>query len=233
MVTALKKEFSILIYEKEKLLNSILYYQISNHNNFKVSVVDNNLEMFEVLNKKKFNMCIINLDLLDEDLKKFYDIFEINNNHNNIIGYYENNFENLFFAKDKILLLKKPFRLITLLNHLDNIKTNNSSDNTNKYLMNHIIFSPSKKIISNIETGIKEHLTEKENNLLIYLFNKKNKELLKRDLLTNIWGISNEINTHTLETHIYRLKQKLLKLDSNLSFSLVNKNGLYCMKYKD
>ena len=233
MVTALKKEFSILIYEKEKLLNSILNYQISNYNNFKVSVVDNNLEMFEVLNKKKFNMCIINLDLLDEDLKKFYDIFEINNNHNNIIGYYENNFENLFFAKDKILLLKKPFRLITLLNHLDNIKTNNSSDNTNKYLMNHIIFSPSKKIISNIETGIKEHLTEKENNLLIYLFNKKNKELLKRDLLTNIWGISNEINTHTLETHIYRLKQKLLKLDSNLSFSLVNKNGLYCMKYKD
>ncbi len=53
MVTSLKKDFSILIYEKEKLLNSILYYQISNHNNFKISVVDSNEEMFEVLNKKK------------------------------------------------------------------------------------------------------------------------------------------------------------------------------------
>ena len=52
MVTSLKKNFSILIYEKEKLLNSILYYQISNHNNFKVSVIDNKLEMFEVLSKK-------------------------------------------------------------------------------------------------------------------------------------------------------------------------------------
>ena len=72
-----------------------------------------------------------------------------------------------------------------------------------------------------------------KNNLLIYFFNKKNVELLKRDLLTNIWGVSNEINTHRLETHIYRLKQKLLKLESNLSFSLVNRNGLYCMKYKD
>ena len=80
MVTSLKKEFSILIYEKEKLLNSILYYQISNHNNFKVSVADNNLEMFEVLNKKKFDTYIINLNFLNEDLKKFYDIFEINNN---------------------------------------------------------------------------------------------------------------------------------------------------------
>ena len=233
MVTSLKKEFSILIYEKEKLLNSILYYQISNHNNFKVSVADNNLEMFEVLNKKKFDTYIINLNFLNEDLKKFYDILKTDNNHNNIIGYYDHNFDNSFFTKDKIFLLKKPFRLISLLNHLDNIKTNNTLDNTNKYLMNHIIFSPSKKIISNIQTGITEHLTEKENNLLIYFFNKRNIELLKRDLLTNIWGVSNEINTHTLETHIYRLKQKLLKLESNLSFSLVNKNGLYCMKYKD
>jgi len=233
MVTSLKKDLSILIYEKEKLLNSILYYQISNHNNFKISVVDSNEEMFEVLNKKKFDICIINLNFLNEDIKVFYDIFEINNKHNNIIGYYEDNFENSLFAKDKIILLKKPFSLISLLNHLDSIKTNDPFDNTNKYLMNHIIFSPSKKIISNIKTGITEHLTEKENNLLIYFFNKKNIELLKKDLLTNIWGVSNEINTHTLETHIYRLKQKLLKLDSNLSFSLVNRNGLYCMKYKD
>ena len=44
---------------------------------------------------------------------------------------------------------------------------------------------------------------------------------------------SEEINTHTLETHIYRLKQKLFKLDTNLSFSLVNKNGLYCLKYEE
>ena len=233
MVTLLKKDLSILIYEKEKLLNSILYYQISNHNNFKIFVIDNNLEMFEFLNKKKFDTCIINLNFLNEDIKVFYDIFEINNKHNNIIGYYEDNFENSLFAKDKIILLKKPFRLISLLNHLDSIKTNDPFDKTNKYLMNHIIFSPSKKIISNIKTGITEHLTEKENNLLIYFFNKKNIELLKKDLLTNIWGVSNEINTHTLETHIYRLKQKLLKLDSNLSFSLVNRNGLYCMKYKD
>ena len=109
MVTSLKKEYSILIYEKEKLLNSILYYQISNHNNFKVSITDNNLEMFEVLNKKKFDTCIINLNFLNGDLKKFYDIFEINNNHNNIIGYYEHNFENSFFAKDKIISVEKTF----------------------------------------------------------------------------------------------------------------------------
>ena len=233
MVTSLKEDFTILIYEKDKLLNSILYYQISNHNNSKVFVTENKLEIFEALSKKNFNTYIVNLNHFNEDPKRLNHIFERNNYNNNIIGYYEEYLENSFLAESKIFLLKKPFKLITLLNHLDNIKTKDILDNTNKFLMKHIIFSPSKKIISNLDKGITEHLTEKENNLLIYLFNKKNIEILKKDLLTNIWGVSKEINTHTLETHIYRLKQKLFKLDSNLSFSLVNKNGLYCLKYED
>ena len=101
-----------------------------------------------------------------------------------------------------------------------------------KILTTHIIFSPSKKIVSNLETKKIEHLTEKENSLLIYFLIERT-EILKKDLLTNIWGVSNQINTHTLETHIYRLKQKLNKLEPNLSFSLINKNGLYCLKYND
>ena len=42
-----------------------------------------------------------------------------------------------------------------------------------KILMKNIIFSPSKKIISNLETKNTEHLTEKENNLLIYFLIKR------------------------------------------------------------
>ena len=236
MVTSLKEDFLILIYEKDKLLNSILHYQISNYNNFKVIVTDEKILMFETLSKKSFDTCIINLNYFDEDLKKLSDLFAKNNNHNNMIGYYENNFENPSINNTRLVLLKKPFKLVTLLNHLDNIKAKDhldGIDDTKKYLMNHIIFSPSKKIILNLKTGNTERLTEKENNLLIYFFNKKNIKILKKDLLINIWGVSEEINTHTLETHIYRLKQKLFKLDSNLSFSLVNKNGLYCLEYKE
>ena len=233
MVTSLKEDFLILIYEKEKLLNSILYYQISNYNNYKVLITDDKILMFESLSKKNFDTCIINLDHFGEDLKKLLDLFERTNNLNNIIGYYDHHFENSMIDKSRLVLLKKPFKLITLLNHLDNIKAKDHLDDSKKYLMNHIIFSPSKKIISNLETGNTEHLTEKENNLLIYFFNKKNIKILKKELLTNIWGVSEEINTHTLETHIYRLKQKLFKLDTNLSFSLINKNGLYCLKYEE
>ena len=99
--------------------------------------------------------------------------------------------------------------------------------------MDHIVFSPSKKTVSNLKTNNTVHLTEKENNLLNFFYNKKNEEILKKDLLTKIWGFSEKINTHTLETHIYRLKQKLNKIDNDLSLSLKNKNGLYYFKYDD
>ena len=232
-MTSLKKEFLILIYEKDKLLNSILAHQISKYNNFQSLCVNNSEQLFTVVNKKKFDSCILNLNDFKNDLKIFVDNFEIKNTHTNIIGYYENNSNSFKAFENKLFLIKKPFKIITLLNYVENIKITNSIENANKILTSHIVFSPSKKIVSNLETKKIEHLTEKENSLLIYFFDRKNVEILKKDLLTNIWGVSDEINTHTLETHIYRLKQKLNKLDSNLSFSLVNKNGLYCLKYND
>ena len=170
---------------------------------------------------------------MGDESKNYIKILRSKNEKIKIIAYHESFLNKMIDNVDKLFLLEKPFKLITLLNYLDSIDDKEIVNTSNKYLMNHIIFAPSKKTIFNLKTNHTEHLTEKENNLLIYFFNKKNIELLKKDLLTNIWGVSNEINTHTLETHIYRLKQKLLKLDSNLSFSLVNKNGLYCMKYKD
>ena len=97
--------------------------------------------------------------------------------------------------------------------------------------MNQIEFLPNKKILYNLKTKITLHLTEKENHLLHYLYIKRDSKLTKNDLLTNIWGVTERINTHTLETHLYRLKQKLFKLEPNLSFSLINKNGLYYLEY--
>ena len=225
-MTSLKKELSILLYENDQLLNSILHYQITNYENFNLIISENIESLFRIASEKKIDVFILNLGNLENELNKF---IKIKNKNSDIIGYYENSFIN---NENDFFLLKKPFKLKTLIHYLYNIKTDESLDISNKFLMKHLIFYPSKKIVSNIETKHTEHLTEKENNLLTYLYNKKNIEILKKDLLINIWGVSDEINTHTLETHIYRLRQKLNKLDLNLSFSLINKNGLYCLKYK-
>ena len=221
---------SILLYENDQLLNSILHYQITNYEDFNVIISENSKSLFKIASKQKIDVFILNLDYLENDLETFLEIFQIKNKNSNIVGYYENIFNK---NNHNFFLLKKPFKLKTLVHHLYNEKTYKNLDISNKFLMKHLIFYPSRKIIYNIKTKHTEHLTEKENKLLIYLYDKKNIEILKRDLLVNVWGVSDEINTHTLETHIYRLKQKLNKLDLNLSFSLINKNGLYCLKYKD
>ena len=232
-MTSLKQNISVLLYEKEKILNSILKYQISNHNNIEVFTSEKYEELNKIIINRSFDAYILNLNNLGANSENFLKLLRSNNKHAYIIAYQEPFLNEVSYNLGKVFLLDKPFKLFSLLNYLDSINNTEVIHNSNKYLTDYIIFSPSKKTIFNLETHCTEHLTEKENNLLIYFFNKKNIELLKKDLLTNIWGVSNEINTHTLETHIYRLKQKLLKLDTNLSFSLVNKNGLYCMKYID
>ena len=59
------------------------------------------------------------------------------------------------------------------------------------------------------KTGIEIRLTEMETKILNFLF-KSNGKLIKRDtLLTEVWGYNSEVLTHTLETHIYRLRKKI------------------------
>ncbi len=230
---SLKQNISILLYEKEKILNSILEYQILNYNSYNVLVIENYEELLEVVTKRNFKTYILNLNDLGNNSKNFIKTLQSKSEPINIIGYHEPFLKKIIDNVGKLFLLEKPFKLINLLNYLDSINDSELTRNSNKYLMDHIIFSPSKKTISNIETNYTEHLTEKENSLLIYLYNKKNEEILKKDLLTKIWGFSEKINTHTLETHIYRLKQKLNRIDENFSLSLKNKKGLYYSKYKN
>ena len=96
--------------------------------------------------------------------------------------------------------------------------------------MDKLVFLPFQKIIMNKMTNKNQHLTEKETNLLKYLYNNKNSLVFKKKLLNSVWKINENVNTHTLETHLYRLKQKLYNLEPRLTFSLVNQNGKYMYK---
>ena len=69
-------------------------------------------------------------------------------------------------------------------------------------------------------------LTEKEIEVILYLNNKKNKHNVA-DLQKNIWGYSSNMETHTVETHIYRLRKKISDLFKDEKFILSHKNGYF------
>lgn len=74
--------------------------------------------------------------------------------------------------------------------------------------------------------GLNLKLTEKEIEVILYLNNTKIKHNVA-DLQKNIWGYSADMETHTVETHIYRLRKKISDLFGDEKFILSHKNGYF------
>jgi hypothetical protein len=74
--------------------------------------------------------------------------------------------------------------------------------------------------------SLKLKLTEKEIEIILYLNNKKIQRNVA-DLQKNIWGYSADMETHTVETHIYRLRKKINDLFKDEKFILSHKNGYF------
>ena len=67
-------------------------------------------------------------------------------------------------------------------------------------------------------------LTEKEINTIAYL-SKLNRPVSIDELQKNVWGYQSDIETHTVETHIYRLRKKILNTFNDSGFIISEKNG--------
>jgi DNA-binding response OmpR family regulator len=59
------------------------------------------------------------------------------------------------------------------------------------------------------DRGAKVRLTDKEAHILKYLYRAGSKPVSREELLAEVWGYNAHVTTHTLETHVYRLRQKI------------------------
>ena len=75
-----------------------------------------------------------------------------------------------------------------------------------------------------VANNIKLKLTEKEINIITYL-SKSNKSVKINELQAEVWGYQSDIETHTVETHIYRLRKKILNIFNDNEFIISKKNG--------
>jgi len=97
------------------------------------------------------------------------------------------------------------------------------SKNSSILIKNYLLNKNEKKLIKDKNFII---LTEKEIQLLD-LFLAQNKPISKNKILSLVWNYSSEADTHTVETHIYRLRKKINDKFSDLKFILNNKEGYY------
>ena len=83
---------------------------------------------------------------------------------------------------------------------------------------------PVRLTLENGKTGTSTRLTEKERDILLFLY-KAGKDVTRADLLRGIWGYADGVETHTLETHIYRLRQKIEDDQSNPEILITSGDG--------
>ena len=86
-------------------------------------------------------------------------------------------------------------------------------------------FRPSTKFLINRETDKKIHLTEKEVALLKYLYHMGDRPAERKALLDQVWGYSADVTSHTLESHIYRLRQKVEPDPTNAQILVTERDG--------
>ncbi len=105
--------------------------------------------------------------------------------------------------------ITKPFRFEVLLARLRAHLRQHEQSEDAIFTIGPYTFKPSAKILVHNDGGQKVRLTEKETSILKYLFRAGERAVSRDDLLNDVWGYNAGVTTHTLETHIYRLRQKI------------------------
>ena len=180
--------------------------------------------LYEILNEIKENLSFTIIKINnEEDFKKKFDLNRLDHlvisktdykllQNNNITN------QNLLEFNDLPLSLKKLLELINI--KLIKLKFNQQS----KITIQGYELNLNSKFLS--KGNLKLKLTEKEIEIILYLNDKKFKHNVE-DLQKNIWGYVANMETHTVETHIYRLRKKISDLFKDEKFILSDKNGYF------
>jgi DNA-binding response OmpR family regulator len=120
----------------------------------------------------------------------------------------------------------KPFRFNVLLARLRaQLRLYEQSEEA-VFTIGPFTFRPSQKLLVEEAARRKVHLTEKETAILKYLYRAAGQVVGREKLLGEVWGFNAAVTTHTLETHVYRLRQKIEK-DPSRAEILVTEQGGY------
>jgi len=174
-------------------------FPISLYSNSSISNLIKKIDIFDVI--------LISNDVLDESDKEIIDFLRgigkksIYLTKNNIK---KNVFKNKGISPRSIINI--PFSFYNIVQQIEIFIRENSKKMNDIRIGNFFLNVQGRKIILN---SAHEKLTEKETEILWKLLNKIEHKISQKDLLKEIWGYDEGIETRTLETHIYRIRKKL------------------------
>ncbi len=218
----------ILIVEDDTTLLEMLSEQLQLHEEFSTLGATSATEALELAKEDYFDVILLDVGLPDMDGREVCRLMRRNGVTSPIIM-----LTGADTDADTILgldagandYITKPFRLGVLLARLRaHIRQHERSDDA-VFTIGPYTFQPSNKLLINNEDEKKVRLTDKETAILKYLYRSGDKVVSRDVLLDEVWGYNASVTTHTLETHVYRLRQKIEAEPSNARILVTEPGG--------
>ena len=223
------REKRVLIVDDDEPLRRSLAEQLHLYDEFKVGQAESGAAALEILKSDTFDLVLLDIGLPDIDGREVCRLARrmghkmpivmltaADSDADTILGLDSG-------ANDYIT---KPFRLGVLLARVRaQLREHENSDNA-QFSLGPYTFRPADKFLVEGETDKKIRLTEKETAILKFLYRSGGKVVGRDVLLDRVWGYNAGVATHTLETHIYRLRQKIER-DPSCAQLLITEAGGY------
>ena len=182
--------------------------------NSKKLIVYDFVELFKILHEIQNDLRYEIIEISKENLSNFLSEYE--EDHLVIVKQLVKN------IKNQVLIESLPIKLSKLIEkfNIEFLKKNFQSQSEFK-IKNYKLDINSRLLILNDK---KIKLTEKESDIILYL-SKSTKPVSVDNLQLNVWSYHSDLETHTVETHIYRLRKKILDNFQDENFIISKKNG--------
>jgi DNA-binding response OmpR family regulator len=218
----------ILVVDDDEDLSRSLVDQLALHEEFEAFAAHTASQAFAAVKGNHIDLVLLDVGLPDMDGREACRVLRKNNFKNPIIMLTAQDSDS-----DQILGLEsgandyvtKPFRFAVLLARIRSQLRQHEQSEEAVFNIGHYVFKPAAKLLVDGNGG-KVRLTEKETSILKYLYRAGEKVVSRDILLHEVWGYNAGVTTHTLETHIYRLRQKIER-DPSKAQLLVTEAGGY------
>ena len=219
----------ILLVDDDPALRETLAEQLGFHEEYAIGQAENGAQAIEAIDADRFDAIVLDVGLPDMDGRDLCKLMRRRGVKAPIIMLTGQDSD-----ADAILgldagandYITKPFRFNVFMARIRaQLRTHEQSDDA-VFNVGPYAFLPAAKMLTNSETDRKIRLTEKETAILKFLYRAGGKVVSRDTLLDEVWGYNTGVNTHTLETHVYRLRQKI-EPDPQQNVILITEPGGY------
>lgn len=222
----------ILLVEDDATLSEALLEQLALHDEFVLTLAETGGAALEEVASTEFDLVLLDVGLPDSDGREICKLMRKQG-----IGAPILMLTGADSEADTILgldagandYITKPFRFGILLARMRAHLRSHENSEAATLSIGAYRFRPAMKVLEEEGSGEKIRLTEKEANILKFLYRADSAPVARDILLQEVWGYNAQVSTHTLETHIYRLRQKIEK-DPSAADLLLTVEGGYCLK---